>query len=545
MKAVNLIPADQRRSSSAAGKSGGAVYVLLGGLAIVVAMVAALTLTNRSIADNTAKADALDAQAQVATAKVGNLAAYKQFNEVVKTRATGVKTLAATRIDWGETFEQVSRVVPADVSLTQLVASTAPGQGGGSVSLRSALSNPAIEIVGCAPSQSRVALLMARLRRLEGVQRVSVASSGKQDGSASASKSDSGDSGSGGCQIDDQIPQFQMVVFFGTPQASAASTTASGIQGAIKTLNEGTAGTTATPAPRPRVPDMSNRDRILIGVMACLVAVAGFWFLALKPKRAEATAAAARVAEAQTKLDTANQALASATSARASFETDYATAARLGKAVPDDDDAASLVFQLESAARKAGIDFRSLTVGGASSGPTATTTPAQPVLVLVLVEQVLVGHVDDAVGDAATTGTTGARPATTGSTGLPPGVVAGSNGMNNLPFTFVFDGDYFSLSKLLDLVRSFTTTNGDTVTVRGRLMTVESVNLQEGRNGFPDVKATVTATAYLAAQPISLPGGATAPSPTGGTTPSTTTAPSNQAAGGKSSLPTATAGVVR
>ena len=123
---------------------------------------------------------------------------------------------------------------------------------------------------------------------------------------------------------------------------------------------------------------MSNRDRILIGVMACLVAVAGFWFVALKPKRAEATAAAARVAEAQTKLDTANQALASATSARASFETDYATAARLGKAVPDDDDAASLVFQLESVARKAGIDFRSLTVGGASSAAPAATTPAQP-----------------------------------------------------------------------------------------------------------------------------------------------------------------------
>ncbi len=183
MKAVNLIPADQRRSSNAAGKSGGAVYVLLGGLAIVVAMVAALTMTKHSIAENTAKADALDAQAQIATAKVGNLAAYKQFNEVVKTRAAGVKTLAATRIDWGETFEQVSRVVPSDVSLTQLVASTAPGQGGGSVSLRGALSNPAIEIVGCAPSQSRVALLMARLRRLEGVQRVSVASSSKQDGS--------------------------------------------------------------------------------------------------------------------------------------------------------------------------------------------------------------------------------------------------------------------------------------------------------------------------------------------------------------------------
>jgi hypothetical protein len=281
---------------------------------------------------------------------------------------------------------------------------------------------------------------------------------------------------------------------------------------------------------------MSNRDRILISVVAGLVAVAGFWFLALKPKRADAAAATARAAEAQTKLTAANQALASATSARASFETDYATAARLGKAVPDDDDAASLVFQLESAARKAGIDFRSLTVGGATGA--ATTTPSQP-------SSSSSSSSSSSKSSSGTSTTPSTTPSTTGTSALPPGVVAGSNGMNNLPFTFVFDGDYFSLSKLLDLVRSFTTTNGDTVTVRGRLMTVESVNLQEGRNGFPQVKATVNATAYLAAQPISLPGGVTAPSPTGGTTPSTTTAPSNQAAGGKSSLPTATAGVVR
>ena len=44
---------------------------------------------------------------------------------------------------------------------------------------------------------------------------------------------------------------------------------------------------------------MTNRDRILIGAMACLVAVAGFWFLALKPKRADAAVASARVAEAR------------------------------------------------------------------------------------------------------------------------------------------------------------------------------------------------------------------------------------------------------
>ena len=40
-----------------------------------------------------------------------------------------------------------------------------------------------------------------------------------------------------------------MVVFFGTPQAAATQSSASGIQGAIQTLNEGTAGTTTTPTP--------------------------------------------------------------------------------------------------------------------------------------------------------------------------------------------------------------------------------------------------------------------------------------------------------
>jgi hypothetical protein len=112
--------------------------------------------------------------------------------------------------------------------------------------------------------------------------------------------------------------------------------------------------------------------------------------------------------------------------------------------------------------------------------------------------------------------------------------------MNRLPFTFIFDGDYFDLTKLLDLLRSFTTADGSTVTVRGRLMTVESVNLQEGRNGFPQLKATISATAYLASEPLTLPGGANTPAPSSGTVPQTT-APSTETAGTNNSLPTATA----
>jgi Tfp pilus assembly protein PilN len=248
MRAVNLIPAEQRRASGAAGKSGGAVYALLSALALGVVFVAVLTLSSRQVADEQAKADRLEAQAQLAQAKAGTLASYTQFDALVNTRSAGVKALAATRFDWGAKLTQVSRVIPSDVSLTQLSASTAPGQGaGGAVSLRSALQNPAIELVGCAPNQARVALLMTRLRRLEGVQRVSVASSDKSEGSAGAASS-GGSAGSGGCQTSDEIPQFQMVAFFGAAQApaGAAAAAAGTTQAAIDTLK---GGTTTTPAP--------------------------------------------------------------------------------------------------------------------------------------------------------------------------------------------------------------------------------------------------------------------------------------------------------
>jgi type II secretory pathway pseudopilin PulG len=157
---------------------------------------------------------------------------------------------------------------------------------------------------------------------------------------------------------------------------------------------------------------MTIRDRIVVGGLAFLVAVAGFWFLALKPKRAEVTAAQQRASAAQTQLQSATDALATATTAKASFEADYATIAKLGKAVPDDDDSASLVFQIETAARKAGIDFRSLTVGG-TAAPAATTTTTTP---------------PDTAASAGST-TTPAPSSTTSTdagTGLPPGVVAGA-----------------------------------------------------------------------------------------------------------------------
>jgi Tfp pilus assembly protein PilN len=227
MRAVNLIPADERRAAGGAGKSGGAVYVLLAAVALIVAMVAALTMTNRQIADETADADRFEAQASAAQARAGSLATYKQFDQLVVTRSASVRALAATRFDWHTSLEQVSRVVPSDVSLTQLTATVAPGSAAAViVPLRNALSNPAIELVGCAPSQARVALLMARLRRLEGIQRVTLQTSAKPDGGASDGTSSSGGATPNGCQKTAQTPQFGIVAFFDASRSAATATTA-------------------------------------------------------------------------------------------------------------------------------------------------------------------------------------------------------------------------------------------------------------------------------------------------------------------------------
>jgi Tfp pilus assembly protein PilN len=250
MRAVNLIPAEQRKGSNAGGKSGGAAYALLGALALAVALFAAHTVTNGKVRDKVAQADAVEAQATAVEAKAGRLASYQQFTKVVQERTATVQGLAAARFDWGRTLEQVSQVVPSDVALTQMQAS-GPGTGGDLVSARSALSNPAIEMLGCAPSQARVALLMARLRRIEGVQRVALASSEKADGSASSDAAQSSESvdATGGCQTSDQVPQFGLVVFFGTP--TAATTAASGSSATQSTAFEALKSTGSSTSTTP------------------------------------------------------------------------------------------------------------------------------------------------------------------------------------------------------------------------------------------------------------------------------------------------------
>jgi len=254
VKAVNLIPPESRRGGAGgAGHTGGAAYVLLGGLAVVVVALAAYVLSANTVRDREAELAKVTIQADQAEARAAAARPWRAFAALKQARVETVKGLADSRFDWERVLRQLARIVPDDVWLTSLTGTVAPGVplagGGAGVDLRTSLPVPAIELVGCSTSQDRVASVIGRLKLIDGVSRVSLSASEKADtkGSAAAaapSAADSaGDSGSddSDCRHDsDRHPKFSAVVFFeGTSTAPATG------------ANPATPGAPATPATPP------------------------------------------------------------------------------------------------------------------------------------------------------------------------------------------------------------------------------------------------------------------------------------------------------
>jgi Tfp pilus assembly protein PilO len=232
---------------------------------------------------------------------------------------------------------------------------------------------------------------------------------------------------------------------------------------------------------------MTARDRKLLGGVLVLALLAAAWFVLIAPKREEAASLADQIAQAEQRRDAAVAGATAAEAARAAYRDDYATVARLGKAVPQEADVPSLVYQLEAAARRAKVDFRSVRVESVTAAAPAPAPAAK----------------DTGASDpTAPAAGTAAAPATT-------------SGITPVPFTFTFDGDYFALRRFLSAVDRFSRVRGEKVSVSGRLLTLDGVSLSPGRKGLPHVKAEVTAKAYVAPMPDPLPATAAATPPAG------------------------------
>ena len=236
---------------------------------------------------------------------------------------------------------------------------------------------------------------------------------------------------------------------------------------------------------------MTQRDRTVIAVALSALLVAAAWFLVLGPQRKQASSLSGEVASERQALAQAQSDAAAGFAAKRGYSRAYTTVARLGAAVPEDDNVPSLIVQLQRAADATRVDFRDLRVGGGGGGAAAPPAPAPA---------------------PATPG----APATQVTTAtLPPGAAVGTAGFPTMPFTFTFTGDFFRLSDFVGRLERFLVVDDRRLLVNGRFLTIDGISLAAGPNGFPQIQANVTATSYLLPATQGLTNGATADAPAG------------------------------
>jgi hypothetical protein len=249
---------------------------------------------------------------------------------------------------------------------------------------------------------------------------------------------------------------------------------------------------------------VTRRNSILLVAVAAVAVVAAYWMLVLTPKREEAAKLDKQITVKQTALASAEAEVADYEEARENYRANYSMVARLGKAVPVDDDVRSLMVQINAAAGDSGVDFRTINVAG--SGAAAATAPS----------------------GTAKGATTTAAP--------PPGATAvGTAGFSTMPFAFRFQGSFFELGKFFNRLDKFVAVRNRGLDVTGRLLLLNSITLTpDATKGFPMLSADVSANSYLLPPTEGLTAGATAAGPAGaGTTAapaaSATPAPSTPA----------------
>jgi hypothetical protein len=249
---------------------------------------------------------------------------------------------------------------------------------------------------------------------------------------------------------------------------------------------------------------VTRRNSILLVAVAVVAVMAAYWMLVLTPKREEAAKLDKQITVKQTALASAEAEVAEYENARENYRANYSMVARLGKAVPVDDDVRSLMVQINAAAGHSGVDFRTINVAG--SGAAAATAPS----------------------GTAKGATTTAAP--------PPGATAvGTAGFSTMPFAFRFQGSFFELGRFFNRLDKFVAVRNRGLDVTGRLLLLNSITLTpDATKGFPMLSADVSANSYLLPSTEGLTAGATAAGPAGsGTTAapaaSATPAPSTPA----------------
>jgi Tfp pilus assembly protein PilO len=203
----------------------------------------------------------------------------------------------------------------------------------------------------------------------------------------------------------------------------------------------------------------------VIGLAILILAGVGYMLL-IRPKRAETGRLDEQIAEMQMKVTAAR--LASRPQQSAST-IKVADVFEVSKAMPDTDDMPGIILDLNSVAEATGIKFLSIQ----PSAPTPKT------------------------------------------------------GYSAIQINLTFEGNYFDLTDFLFRLRNLVTVRDGRLSSSGRLFTLDSLSMKEGKNGFPTINAGLTVSAYVYGA-----SDATAPVPPPAPAPSDTPPPPADASAG-------------
>jgi Tfp pilus assembly protein PilO len=184
--------------------------------------------------------------------------------------------------------------------------------------------------------------------------------------------------------------------------------------------------------------ELSTPVKVGLLVAGVVLALVAGWFLVVSPKRSEAQKLQDDTSEVQAKIALAEEAR-DHPQAAAGSAIRIADLFELSRAMPDRADVPGVLLQLSRVADETGVVFDSI-------------SPQDPVQ---------------------------------------EGVY------QKIDFDLVFEGRFYDLSDFLYRLRNLVGVHDGVLNATGRLFTVGSISFDQGTNQFPQVKATLTLSAYV------------------------------------------------
>jgi hypothetical protein len=236
---------------------------------------------------------------------------------------------------------------------------------------------------------------------------------------------------------------------------------------------------------------LEGSQKVIVAMVGIAVLAIAFWMLLLSPKREEASELGKQVEKLESSLAAHEAEVQEALRAREEFPKNYQQLVVLGKAVPADDDTASLIVQLNRIAKSNKVYFRNLKLEGTTEAVSAPVA---------------------AEGTESTAAA--ASPTEVAASTLPLGASIGSAGLAVMPYNLTFEGDFFEIADFIDGLDTLVQTENAKVSVKGRLFTVNGFSLAPAPSKpFPALQANFSITTYLTPPSEGVTGGATPTSP--------------------------------